>query len=153
MKKQTSTNVPDTTFKASLDNLEWKIFFSETWWVAFKSVLQLFLWGKLTNHFWKVKSNPEQSNQEQVWKQTILCLGRCEWDCISFPSRPAAWTDFYIPCTGFYASDLEWMWVISIFFVGKLSEMQVILNVADFTYVALWYENKYHFKMHSYVRQ
>ena len=44
--------------KASLDNLEWKIFFSETWWATFKSVLLLTSLGKLTNHFWKVKSNP-----------------------------------------------------------------------------------------------
>ena len=38
-------------FKAILGNLEWK---------KKKSVLQLFSKGKFMNHFWKVKSNPEQ---------------------------------------------------------------------------------------------
>ena len=46
-------------FKASLDDLEWKVFFFffEPWWATL--VLLLFSLGKLTNHFWKVKANPE----------------------------------------------------------------------------------------------
>ena len=59
------------SFKAILGNLEWKIFFlAQPWWLTFKSVWQLFLLGKLSNHFWKVKSNP-------VSHKVILLLFNC----------------------------------------------------------------------------
>ena len=46
-------------FKASLDNLEWKLFSSLSHGEQHsRSVLLLISLGKLTIHFWKVKSNP-----------------------------------------------------------------------------------------------
>ena len=45
------------SFKTVLGDLEWKM--SNHGEQHLTSVLRLFLLGKLTNHFWKVKSNPE----------------------------------------------------------------------------------------------
>ena len=64
--------------KAVLRDLEWKIFFTtQPWWAVFKiSFVQLFSLEKLTNHFLKVKSNPDIWTQNfcHAWDNATLCM-------------------------------------------------------------------------------
>ena len=55
----------------TVGDLEWKIFFlAQPWWAIFNISLALFLLGKLTKHFWKVKSNPEFCSEK--WRNCAL---------------------------------------------------------------------------------
>ena len=59
------------SFKTVLGDLEWTIFFlAQPWWATFNISLALFLLGKLTKHFWKVKSNPEFCSEK--WRNCSL---------------------------------------------------------------------------------
>lgn len=52
------------SYKAVLANLEWNIFIAvKHSGQHLRSVLQLLLLGKLINHFWEIKSNPEKISQ------------------------------------------------------------------------------------------
>ena len=62
LQKSSGTRYKSDLFqKAVLSNLEWKFFFIiQPWWAVFKiGFARLFSLEKLTNHFLKVKSNPD----------------------------------------------------------------------------------------------